>query len=65
MNYYPRSVYHPREDVTRAAMKEYDIKKKLFNAKCEELAPNYYKLPLRERMKVRAEAEKILGFNLS
>lgn len=62
---YPRSVFHPREDVTRAAMKEHDIKKKLFNEKCEELAPNYYKLPLRERMKIRAEVEEILGFGLN
>ena len=62
MNYYPKWVYSPREDVTRENMRQYDRTKELFYKKCEELNPDYYKLGLRERMAVRDEAEKILGY---
>ena len=61
---YPSWVYNIREDVTRENKKQYDATKKIFEAKCEELAlPNdYWKLPLRERMKIRDKAEEILGY---
>ncbi len=60
--WYPKWVYNVREDVTRNNMKEYDRTTEIFRQKCLEINPDYYKLPLRERMAVRDEAEKILGY---
>ena len=59
---YPSWVYDVREDVTKANMREYDRTKKTFYDKCLELNSDYYKLGLRERMVVRDEVEKILGY---
>ena len=61
---YPSYVYSPREDVTRNAMREFDIKKKKFYEKCLEINPNYYKLGIRERLDVRGKAETELGFTV-
>ena len=60
--YYPSWVYCSRVDVTIENKKQYDKTKEIFDKKCEELAPNYWSLPLRERMKVRDKAEEILGY---
>ena len=62
MSYYPSWVYNPREDVTRENMRQYDRTKETFQKKCEEINPNYWKLSIRERMVVRDEAEKVLGY---
>ena len=62
MSYYPSWVYSPREDVTKKSMEEYDKTKEIFYKKCEEINPDYYKLSLKERMTVRDEAEKVLGY---
>ena len=59
---YPSWVYSPRIDVTINNKREYDRTKEIFQQKCLEINPDYYKLGLRERMAVRDKAEEILGF---
>lgn len=62
---YPKYVYSINETTTENNMREYDRKKEMFYAKCEELNPDYWKLNLRERMTIGERAEKELGFGLS
>lgn len=61
---YPKEIYSPREDITRANMREYDRKKDLVYKKCEELNPNYWNLPFRERILVYKQAQEELGIKL-
>lgn len=61
---YPKYVFSSREDITQRNMREYDRKKEIFYRKCEELAPDYYKMTIRERMQVRDQVEKILGYRI-
>lgn len=59
---YPRWVYSPCENVTRENMRQYDRTREIFRKKCEEVCPDYYKLNLRERMKVKDQVEEMLGY---
>ena len=59
---YPAYVFNINEDITRKNMREYDKKKKKFYDYIEELYPNYYELPLRERMEIRDAVAEKLGF---
>lgn len=62
---YPKWVYNINETTTRNNMREYDRKKEIYYAKCEEIDPDYWHKNLRERMAIHKEVEKELGFDLS
>ena len=61
---YPKEVFSAREDVTRNNMKEYDRKRNLFFQTLLEINPDYYNLGLKDRIKVRENAEAILGYRV-
>ena len=55
--YYPKSCYHIDENITRQRMREYDARQREIERKCLEINPDYHKLNLMERRKVREMAE--------
>lgn len=57
IKWYPPEVFHINEDVTRRNMKAYDALKRRIEKRCLEINPDYYKLGLRERSKIRKQAE--------
>ena len=61
-NYYPAYVFNINEDITRENMRKYDAKKKRYYDYIEEHYPNYYELPMRERMEIRDAVSEKLGF---
>ena len=63
-NWYPKSVYHMNEDITRRNMAEYDRKREAWWAKAEEMFPNYRKRPIRERMELRELVNEAVGYRL-
>ena len=62
--WYPKWVYHYREDSTRENMRKYEQMKDEFYKKCEEICPNFWNIDLHSRLKYMDEAEKILGYSL-
>ena len=61
---YPKECFVSREDITRANMREYDRKKDLVYKKCQELNPDYWHLPFRERVTIYRNAQEELGVKL-
>ena len=61
---YPGYIYNINEDVTRANMKEYDRKKELWYKSAEELYPNYWDIPFRERIKLYEKISEYVGFSI-
>jgi len=55
---YPRAVFSVREDVTRENMRAYEAKRDQFYKKCEELFPDFWSLPFRERMEIKKLVEE-------
>jgi len=55
---YPKEVFHVREDVTRENMRAYEAKRDRFYKKCEELFPDFWSLPFRERMEIKKLVEE-------
>lgn len=55
---YPKWVYACREDITRENMRIYDERQEKIYKRCLELAPNFHKLGLRERMQIRNKAKE-------
>ena len=64
MSMYPKEVFSTREDITRANMKAYDKKREIVYKKCQELNPDYWHLPFRERILVYKQAQEELGIKL-
>ena len=64
MSHYPKHIYSPNIQITRANMREYDMRQERIYRKCLELRPDYHKIGLREQMKVRQQAADILGYTL-
>ena len=62
MSYYPKECFSINEIATRNAKHEYDIKKKLWYKEAERLYPNYWKMNLKERIKVRDIISMEIGF---
>lgn len=62
--FYPKNCFSIREDVTRAARREYEKKAAVFTAECLRVDPGYYSRGLRERMEIRKKAEAVLGFSV-
>ena len=62
MSYYPKECFSINEIATRNAKREYDIKKKLWYKEAERLYPNYWKMHLKERIKVRDIISMEIGF---
>ena len=60
--YYPAYVFNINEDITRENMRKYDRNKKRYYDYIEEHYPNYYELPMRERMEIRDAVSEKLGF---
>lgn len=61
---YPKECFSINEIVTENAKREYEMKRKLWYDKAEELYPNYWNLNLRERIKIRDEINNAVGFSL-
>ena len=61
---YPKEVFHINEDMTKANMREYEIKYEKWHRKAEELYPNYYSMTLKERCKVRRIIDEAVGFSI-
>lgn len=62
--YYPKNVYSVNETVTRAAMREHDKKAETWYRTAETMYPDYFRLPLRERVKLRNAISKAVGYDL-
>jgi hypothetical protein len=45
-NYYPASVFHVREDITRENMRLHDLQEENARKKAEEMFPDFSRLPL-------------------
>ncbi len=58
--YYPREVYNINEDITRENMKNYDLKQEKIEKACLKINPEYHKLNLLERRKIREKAENTI-----
>lgn len=58
MSWYPRWVYSPRIDVTQRNMRDYDAKQRRIENETVSRCPDYYKLPLRERLSIRNRIEE-------
>lgn len=54
---YPRELFSPREDITRANIKAYEGRQNRIYKKCLELNPDYHKLGLREQHEIHKKAE--------
>lgn len=61
---YPKWVYTPREDVTRENMRQYEEMYNKWYDKLYELYPDYPEKSLRERIRIREEIDKIMGYNI-
>ena len=61
---YPSWVYSIREDITEKNMKEYDRMKKKWYETAEKLYPDYWKMNLKERLKVQDKVNEAAGFAL-
>ena len=55
---YPKELFSINETVTKENLRQYEERKNLIYKKCEEIDPDFWKLPFRERMKIKAKAEK-------
>lgn len=61
---YPKECFCINENVTENAKREYELKKKLWYDKAEELYPNYWDLDLREKYRLRDEISNAVGFRI-
>lgn len=64
VKHYPKSCYFMNENTTRNAMREYDEKKRIWYEELERYCPSYYQMNLKDRIKIRAEVDEIVGFHL-
>lgn len=65
LNYYPRWVYSPDENITRANMKQYEKEQNAIYNKCLELNPAFHSLKFKEQYAIKERAEKIIkGVNV-
>ena len=64
VKHYPKSVYSYNEIATKNAMREYDEKKRIWYEELERMCPDYYQLPLRERIKIWDKVDEAVGFHL-
>ena len=62
--WYPKWVYHYREDLTQENMRKYEQMKDEFYKKCEEICPNFWNIDLYSRLKYMDEAKKVLGYSI-
>lgn len=53
-----------RDDVIDSAKKENQLKNELIVKRCQQIDSAYWMLPLRERLKVRKQAEAELGITV-
>lgn len=58
MAWYPKEVYNIREDVTRENMRKYDLRQARIMAEVLKAAPDYYSLPIRERLEIKRHVEE-------
>lgn len=61
---YPRWVYSINELVTTNNMKKYEDMKAKWEAKRDELYPNYFKEPFHERVRISKIIDNIMGYRL-
>ncbi len=61
---YPRWVYSINELVTTNNMRKYDDMKAKWEAKRDELYPNYFNEPFHERIKISQIIDNIMGYRL-
>lgn len=61
---YPKECFCINENVTRNAMREYEMKRKLWYDKAEELYPNYFEMDVRDRLKAREVVNDEIGFRI-
>lgn len=61
-NYYPREVFHPREDVTRENMRRYDANINKWYDTAEKMYPNFYALKGAEKAAAAAEVDRAAGY---
>lgn len=61
---YPRECFSINEITTRNAMREYEMKRKLWYDKAEELYPNYFEMDVRDRLKAREVVNDKIGFRI-
>lgn len=62
--YYPPELFSVNEDQTRRNIREYDRKYNLWHQTAERLYPNYYTMPIRERIAARATIDAATGFSI-
>lgn len=62
--YYPKECFSIREDITRENMRKYEERKNKWYDAAEELYPDYFKMNLRERMKVTKEINNYVGYSI-
>lgn len=60
--YYPREVYHPREDITRENMRRYDENINKWYDIAESLFSNFYALKGAEKEAAAAEVDRVAGY---
>lgn len=61
-SYYPREVYHPREDITRENMRRYDANINKWYDIAEKMYSNFYALKGAEKAAAAAEVDRAAGF---
>lgn len=61
---YPRELFSINEDQTRRNLREYDRKRDKWYETAEQLFPNYYSLPLRERMEAWKKIDAACGYSI-
>lgn len=62
--YYPPELFSINEDQTRRNIREYDRKREKWYKTAEQLFPNYYTMPIRERAAARQQIDAAAGFSI-
>ena len=61
---YPKECFSINEIATENAKREYEMKRKLWYDKAEELYPNYFEMNVRDRLKAREVISNEIGFRI-
>lgn len=62
--YYPRDLFSINEAATRRNIEAYDRKYDAWYMKAEEMFPDYYRVGIKERTKMRDAVNEVMGYSL-
>lgn len=62
--YYPKELFSINETQTQRNMAEYEQKQKKWYEAAEKLFPNYFRMNLKERIKIRQAINDYVGYSI-